>query len=67
MNQAAYHLGFTSDLSSFSRPALIEKYGYTLKSFDQLGGEETGRSERTTQAEGVGIAGTSGLTCTRES
>ncbi len=46
---------------------LIEKYGYTSKSFDQLGGEETGRSERTTQAEGVGIAGTSGLTCTRES
>ncbi len=46
---------------------LIEKYGYKLKSFDHLGGKETGCSERTTQAEGVSAAGTSRLTCTVES
>ena len=46
---------------------LVEKYGYSLKLFDQLEKEEPGRPERTILDEGVSLAGNSRLTCTRES
>lgn len=46
---------------------LTEKYGYSLKSLDQLEEEEPTRPERTSLDETVSLAGNSNLMCIRES